>query len=431
MNRRHLLRTLGLAGAACATTPALGRFGLGLMNRVKAQSRKRVVIIRTLFDLRDRGRTNLANDLGPLSQWGDRVMIATGLGISGDGSEYHNGKQVRFATSCRPVGRPSHTNGGGGAFDGASVDVVAGEHLRGQQGSRTGSLILGAYPYSDTGLHTTFETISFASRLQYVRPEYNLAAVSGAIASFASFCSDTHVAVDVEGLRRENRAIEAVMLDLSRSRRGAGEQIAGQVEALEAQFAALREDNERTIASDVPCSTFRTRPLGHSYTRHHSVPEAFDGRLRQMNHVAALALRTNYTSVVTLNYNFSGHGQPGIPGYHDYTHPGGFSRAPSAAELAALDGLSHFQVEMFAHLLRELQDFGILNDTLVVYSPHERPTHDHRDVPVIAVNSGSTGQRAIARSVPDVNRDILEWVGVPAAGNFGGETSRGGVIRGV
>jgi hypothetical protein len=386
-----------------------------------------VIIIRTLFDLRDASRTNLSQDLAPLAPWSDRLLVVNGLDTKGDGSEYHNGKQIRFATACTPTDRTGQSYGGG-AFDGKSVDVVAGQHLQSVQGSRTANLILGAYPYSDSSLHTTFESISFASRLQYVRPEYDLAAVGRDIHAYAGACEDTGPSVDVAGLQQEIRVLEAVMADLSRSRGRASAEIAAQVEALEAQYAAIRADHERAIASDVPCMPLRSSPLAYSYVRHEAIPEIFDTRLREMNFLAALALKTNYTSAVTLNYNFSGHGQPGIPAYHDYTHPGGFSRPPNGAELVTLDVLSSFQVNMFAHLLRELADLGILNDTLVVYSPHERPTHNHADVPVIAFNSGAAGQRTSGLQVPDMCRDILQWAGVPGADNFGGERSRGGVL---
>jgi hypothetical protein len=83
---------------------------------------------------------------------------------------------------------------------------------------------------------------------------------------------------------------------------------------------------------------------------------------------------------------------------------------------------------MLAHLLRELADFGILDDTLVVYSPHERPTHDHADVPVIAINGPRPGGRTSNLRVTDSNRDVLAWAGVPGADDFGGERSRGGVL---
>lgn len=431
MKRRNLLKSLGLAGAACAVAPALRHLPEPLARKAAAQSSKRLVIVRSCFDLRDKGRTHVGADLAPLAPWSSRLLTVTGLNTSGDGSEYHNGKQIRFATSCTPTNRTMQ-NYGGGAFDGKSVDRVVGEHLQAAQGSRVPGLILGAYPYSVSDLHTTFETITFASRVQYLRPEYDYGAVQRAAVDFAGGCTEVEgPPVDEVGLRRENRILELVLADLGRSRRGTSSEVAGQVEMLEAQFDALRQDNLRELegAGATTCMPLRMSKLGHDYARDGRVPEAFDPQVREMNFTAALALKANYTSAVTLNYNFSGHGQPGVPGYHEYTHPGGFSRPPNGEELASLDALSAFQIQMLAHLVRELEDFGILDDTLIVYSTHERPTHDHDDVPVIALNAGPTGQRALERQVTDMNRDILEWVGVPQAANFGGETSRGGVIR--
>ena len=437
MKRRSLLRSLGLVGAGTLAMPGLSHldFSAGsagsaadfLTARARAQGRKRVVFVRTLFDFRDRGRTTVLGDLAPLAPWNDRLTIVTGLDADGGGSEYHNGKQIRFLTSCTPTNRTGQSFGGG-RFDGKSADVVVGEHLQAAHGSRVGTLILGAYPYTDSSLHTTFETVSFTSRLQYVRPEYDFAAVRTAIASYADFCGAEDVRVDVPALEREIRVLEAVMADLARSRRGLGAEVSAQVEALEAQYAALREDRRRAIANDSECIAPRTSPFAHTYDRHPATPAIFDGRLRDMNHTAALALATRYASAVTLNYSFSGHGQPGVPGYHDHTHPGGFARAPNGNELADLDGLSRFQVQMLAHLLRELADFGILDDTLVVYSPHERPTHDHADVPVVAINGPRPGGRASNLRVTDLNRDVLAWAGVPGADDFGGERSRGGVL---
>lgn len=422
MKRRHFLRGLG----AAALTPALANLDhLGAI--AHAQSPKRVVFVRTLFDFRDRGRTTVLADLAPLAPWLDRLTVVTGLDAVGDGSEYHNAKQIRFLTSCTPTNRTFQTFGGG-AFDGKSADLVVGDHLQSQHGSRIGTLLLGAYPYSDSSLHTTFESVSFTSKRQYVRPEYDLGAVRSAIAGYADFCTGSEAHVDVPALEREIRVIDSLLADLARSRRNVDAEVRTQVEALEAQWAALRDDRRRAIESDPECLTARTTPLTHDYDRHAATPAAFDARVREMNHAAALALRTRYASAVTLNYNFSGHGQPGVPGYHDHTHPGGFSRPPNGNELADLDGLSRFQVQMLAHLLRELADFGILDDTLVVYSPHERPTHDHADVPVIAINGPRTGTRTSDRRIHDLARDVLAWAGVPGADDFGGERSRGGVL---
>ncbi len=424
MNRRSMLRALGLLGAGAAL-PSLGM--LGGLGRARAQTRQNLVIVRTLFDFRRNERTSFSGDLAPLAPWSSEMTLVQGLSANGDGSEYHNGKQIRFATSCTPTNRTNRTTGGG-HFDGKSVDVVVGEHLQATSASRHPYLVLGAYPYSDSSLHATFETISFLNKNQYIRPQYDLDDVRTQIGMHAPFCGSAVETVDVDALENENRVLEAVMMDLQRSRVGRSDEVRAQTENLERQFDARRTENSRRIGGAPTCLSVRDSPLAHAYSRHSIVTADFDNRVRQMNYTAALSLRSNFSNVVTLNYNFSGHGQSRVPSFHEMTHPGGFSRPPSSAELENLDGLSAFQVQMFAHLLRELSDFGVLGNTLVVYSPHERPVHDHVDVPLVAYGASRRGIHTSRRRIQDVNKDLLEHFGVPNADDFGGETSEGGVL---
>jgi len=426
LSRRTLLRALGLLGAGAAL-PSLST--LSEIGTARAQTKRNLVFVRTLFDFRREERTGFSADLAPLSPWSSDLTLIQGLSANGDGSEYHNGKQIRFATSCTPTNRTNRTHGGG-HYDGKSVDVVVGEHLQSMSASRHPYLILGAYPYSDPDLRATFETISFLNKNQYVRPQYDLADIRAQIGTYARFCDEpAEETVDVDALRNENRVLESVMLDIQRSRLGRSAELAAQAENLERQFAALRTENTRRIDGAPTCLTLRDSPLSHDYSRHSIVSSNFDTRVRGMNYTAAMALRTNFSNVVTLNYNFSGHGQSRVPAFHEMTHPGGFSRPPSSDELDNLDGLSAFQVQMFAHLLRELGDFGVLEDTLVVYSPHERPVHDHVDVPVIAYGATRGGSHTSDRRIQDLCKDLLDHFGVPNSDAFGGETSRGGVIR--
>lgn len=429
LNRRTLLRALGLLSAGAVATPVTFFDALGRSNRAyaAASGQKYLIIVRTLFDFRREERTNFGQELSPLTPWQSELSLVQGLSANGDGSEYHNGKQIRFATSCTPTNRTNQTTGGG-AYDGKSVDIVTGEYLQGLSGCRNPYLILGARPYSVAGLHATFETISFANKNQYVRPEYDLANVRTQIDSYATYCGEQQEEVNTNLLEKQNRVLEKVMLDLQRSREFKTDEIKGQAENLERQFDALRDENLQRINGAPDCVTARSQPLTHSYNRHAIMTQGYDTTVRTMNYTAALSLKTNFTNVVTLNYNFSGHGQPNVPGFHEMTHPGGFSRPPTSQELDNLEGLSAFQVQMFAHLLRELDDFGILDETMVIYSPHERPTHDHRDVPLIAYGAPRTGTYASNRRVQDVCKDILDCFGVPNASNFGGETSAGGVI---
>lgn len=424
-SRRGILKTLSAVGLGSV-------FGLSafdrLAHRVAAQAEKRLILVRSIFDFRNESRTHLGADLAPLAPYASRLGIATGLSHNGDGSEYHNGKQIRFATACTPENRTGR-NRGGGAFNGASFDIVGGRHLQEQNGTRNGALVLGAYPYSDSGLVTTFGTVSFNSAAQHVLPEYDHARQLEAISSYAMGCgSSSGPMVDVAGLQGDNLVLEAALRDLQRSRRGVSADTRGQVELLEAQMDALRADNTRAIESNEECTPLRGSPLAHSYVGGGPVSGDFDQRIRGMNFTGAMALATGFASAVTLNYDFSGHGQARVPGYHNHTHPGGFSRPPSGRELEELDELSRFQMNMLSHLLAELSELGILDNTLVVYSPHERPTHNHRDVVVLSVNSGRTGHSGINREVQDVGRDVLSWCGVPQAGNLGGEGSRGGII---
>lgn len=404
---------------------------LGKLDQAYAASdRKYLITIRTIFDFWDKSRTNFNNDLGPLKSYQSQMTIATGLGAMGDGGEYHNGKQKRYATACRP-GNRDNTTYGGGAFNGKSFDVVVGQHLRSQHKSKVDVLVLGAFPYSS--LQTTFETISFANKSQYIRPEYDMNRVLNNIKGDSKVCGSQPVNQTPELLGKENKVIDQVMLDISRTQAGLDTETKEQLQSLESKFAGVKATNEQKIQDAVDfaatCIKIRENPLSHSYSRGATVASKFDPQLRAMNHRAALALKLNYARSVTLNYNFSGHGQGGVRGYHDHTHPGGFTRSPTTEERNALYEISAFQVQMFAHLLKELADMGILNETLIVYSPHERPTHDHRDVPIVAYGANRKGTFAVSnRYNHDVGRDVLSHFSVPNAGSFGGETARGGIL---
>ena len=425
-NRREFLFALGLL-------KSIGPLQLlALMSKVDqayaASDRQYLVTIRTIFDLWDKGRTNFGADLQPLSVYQSQMTVVTGLDAMGDGSEYHNGKQKRFATASRPKNR-DNTTYGGGAYDGKSFDVVVGQYLKNKYKTRESLLVLGAFPYSS--LATTFESISFANKNQYIKPEYNMGRVVNNVKGDSKVCG-TQNPMTVEELTKENKVIESLLVDISRAGASVGGDVKEQVQVFESKFVGVRDANQQKIQDAVDfqntCVNIRANPVAHSYTRGSTVPGKYETQCKAMNHAGALALSLNYTRSVTLNYNFSGHGQGGVRAYHDYTHPGGFSRPPSSDERRALNHLSSFQINMFAHLLKELSDLGILNKTLVVYSPHERPVHDHRDVPVIAYGSNRKGIRTSSRYNHDVGRDVLEHFSVPNAGNFGGETARGGII---
>lgn len=425
-DRRSFLLSLGLLST-------LSPFDfLSLLSRANQAyalgTKKYFVFVRSVFSLRNKNRTNFNNDLGPLAPWSANLSVVQGLTTKGDGSEYHNGKNIRYATCCQP-GNRNNRNLGGGAYDGKSVDVVVGEYLAPLLKARHPYLVLGAYPYSNGGLACTFGTVTFANKNQYVNPQYNMPnIVNQALAHGRSCSGGGGGQIDSQLLINENKVVEQVLADLTRSKLRRKVETAGQVEQLEGQFLALREDNKRKLNSDNTCTTFRETPLAHSYNRHNIVRGAYDTQLRRMNHAAALSLKSNLSRVVTLNYDFSGHSQPNVPGFHEMTHPGGFSRPPTNQELANLDGLSAFQMEMVAHLLKELGDMGLLNETLLVFSPHERPTHNHADVPVIAYGAAKLGQYERQLSTQDMCKDILDQFGVPNSNNFGGEGSKGGVL---
>ena len=425
-NRRQFLFALGLM-------KSIGPLQLlALLHKVDmayaASDRQYLITIRTVFDLKDAGRTNFGADLQPLAAYQNQMTAVSGLAADGGGSEYHNGKQKRYATACTPGSRNNATYGGG-SYNGKSFDLVAGQHLKSKYGSKENLLVLGAFPYSS--LATTFEGISFANKSQYIRPEYNMAKVVNNIKGDSKVCGSQNPMTAIE-LTKENKVIESLMLDISRSGSKVSGEVKEQLQTFEAKFSDVRAGNLRKIAEaeefNNTCVNIRTNPVGHSYTRGSTVAGKYETQCKAMNHAAGLALSLNYTRSVTLNYNFSGHGQGGVRAYHNYTHPGGFTRSPTAEEKRALTEISSFQINMFAHLLKELSNLGILNKTLVVYSPHERPTHNHRDVPIIAYGSNRKGVRRVSREVHDVGRDVLEHFSVPNAANFGGEKAKGGII---
>ncbi|MEM9195432.1 MAG: DUF1552 domain-containing protein [Myxococcota bacterium] len=421
--RRRLL-VGALAAGACLplgnlTNPSIGR----------AEPRRRLVIVRSLFGLRRPEATSFEGYLAPLRRWSSNFAVVQGLRIDGDGSEYHNAKQTRFATSCAPTDRDNRSMGGG-AFDGKSVDVVVGEHLQRARGSRHPYLILGAYPYTDPTLHVTFESFTFANRSQYVRPQYDLRDIREQIFEFANVNGGGEAAraFDLSALEHENRVLEAVMMDIRTSSWGHDATVQAQSERLQRQYGALLAQNLHRIGGAAVETLARDAPLDHDYERHSIVPERIDQRIREMNYTAALALRTNFSSVVSLNYNLAGQGQPEVPPFHMMTHPDGFTREPNNDELETLDGLSRFQIEMFAHLLEEMSDLGVLEDSLIVYSPHERPVHNHEDVPLLAYGADRTGSHRSELRLQDFCRDVLMHFEVQHSADFGGETSRGGVL---
>lgn len=427
--RRSLLMTLG----ALKFLPAANALSLlGTTNLHAATGKKYFITIRTIFDMRDAAKTNYNQDLSPLAPFQNKLAVATGLGSNGDGSEYHNGKQKRFATACTP-GNKDNTTRGGGSFNGKSFDLVVGEHLKNLYGTKESLLVLGAFPYSD--LRTTFESFSFLNQNQYIAPTYNFNNINTAILNSANRCDANRTKYDVEALRKENMLMEALLQDYESVQRNKSQNLKEQLQNIQNKYDELKKNNQKVIDNggfiEGDCFDYQQNPVAYNYTRGSTVNANYERQLLAMNHTAANALASNYCRSVSLNYNFSGHAQGNVSAYHEFTHPGGFSRPPSNNELLSLDELSSFQINMFAQLLRELEKAGILNDTVVIYSPHERPTHNHTDVPVLAYGANNAGNYSLAGRglfVHDVGRDILKAFGVGKDDDFGGEKSKGGVF---
>lgn len=428
LDRRSLLKSAGLLKLLPPSTI------LSMMSRSalaqNATDKKYLVTIRCAFALREKEKTTFNADLSPLSDFSEKLRVATDLAVDyeGDGGEYHGRKQVRFGTSCTPS---DYLNKGGGAFDGQSFDFAAGTHLKTIHSSKEACLILGCYPYQDARLLATFGSFSFYDKNQAVTPQYDLDVVMEDIKKNVAACEGAQIPVDVSKLKSNNLLIESVMQEYNMLSKKSTAEVKEKLQAIEQRFADLKSENDAIINNGGKvkgdCFEFPKGPAEHQYVnggQFNHVPQGFDQRVRTMNHTAAIALASNYTRSVTLNYGFSGHYQSNVPNYHGYTHSSDNNAKP------ALDEISSFQINMLAHLYRELENLGILSETLVVFSVHERPTHNHKDSPIIIYGATTPGIQSYGRSlnVDDVGADVLKVFGVDGANNFGGEVSKGGII---
>lgn len=427
-NRRSMLKSVGLLHLL-PPSYLISAFNQSALAQT-AVDKKYLITVRCSFGLREASKTNFNEDLAPINEFSEKIRVATDLAVEyeGKGGEYHGRKQVRFGTSCTPS---DYVNLGGGAFDGQSFDIATGNHLKNIHKSKEGCLIIGAYPYQDARLLSTFGSFSFYDKNQAVTPQYDLDVVMAEIKKNVAACEGEQVQVDVRQLKSNNLLIESVMREYSILSQKSNQEVKEKLLAIEQRFAELKSENEAIINSDGKvqgnCFEFPSGPIAHQYVnggQFQNVPQVFDQRVRQMNHTAAVALASNYTRSVSINYGFSGHYQSSVPNYHGYTHSSDKNAKP------ALDEISNFQINMLAHLYNELKNLGILSETLVVFTVHERPTHNHKDSPIIVYGANTPGTQSYGRSlnVDDVGADILKIFGVDGANNFGGETSKGGII---
>lgn len=396
-------------------------------------SKKYFITIRTIFDLREAARTTYQNDLAPLASFQGELGVFVGLGSNGGGSEYHNGKQKRFATASTPQNR-TETTFGGGAYDGVSFDIVVGQHLKKTLGAAQDYLILGAFPY--TNAFTTFETFSFSNKNLYVTPQYDLNKVYNDIKNGTNSCAAERKKYDINILKNQNKILDAVAKEYAVAVKSSPDRIKSQLTEIEKKYAGLIKANQKIIGNDGyaegDCVEISDTPIAHTYIGDQgrtNIPDIYDQQVRKMNHLAAVALYSNFTKSVSLNYNFSGHDQPGVGYFHGATHASSFGGDQNAGN-KSLDELSQFQINMFAHLINELKALDILKDTIIIYSPHERPTHNHGDVPVISYGMKAGGANLAGRGlyVHDIAADILQAFGVPNYNNFGGEKAKGGIL---
>ncbi len=208
---------------------------------------------------------------------------------------------------------------------------------------------------------------------------------------------------------------------------------------LDSYLQSVREIEQQLTQPVVACPGAPAAPTGDF-----SQPNTnYVRRFELMHELLVIALQCGLTNVASVMYgpsvadsiNFSESLGAG-PGHHTCAHHGG-----SEDRIARLKNMNRVQTGLLAHLLRRLDQTGLLADTLVLYGSDmsDGDVHLTENLPVLLCGAGAdlrfgqeVGVRETRRPLSNLYMEILGLLGVDGVASFGsGECRSSGARLGV
>jgi hypothetical protein len=417
MSRRTVLRALGIQLALPMLSSVLPR-------EARAESRKRKHFIAVYFPngaympAGQNGSWTFGDALAPLGDYARNTMVLRGLHNGFSGIDPHWQNCAGFM-SCSPIelGDP------GIARCAKSLDQYVAEALP----SPKHSLEIGGIYYHRHLLndhpgysHDYLNRISWQSADTYRSP------VADPARLFSQLFGDGSVASEAVIAYRRSRKL-SILDHLHKDATRLTTHLPGDYRpVLDAYMQSVREIEQQVSQPVVACPGAPAAPTGDF-----SQPNVnYIKRFELMHDMLVLALQCGLTNVGSIMYgpsvsddiNFSESLGAGS-GHHAYAHHGG-----TADRIARLKQITRVQTGLLAHLLKRLDQTGLLADTLVLYGSDmsDGDVHLTENLPVLLCGAGDdlrfgqeVGTREARRPLSDLHMEILKLLGVNGVASFG------------
>lgn len=309
-------------------------------------------------------------------------MTLDGARAHGDGP----GDHARAAASYLTGAHPKKT-GGADLHCGESIDQALAATVGTE--TRFPSLELGMEAGRSAGECDSGYSCAYSNHIAWRSASTPVAKETNPRALFARLFGDPGVALDAEAHARvratERSILDAVASDARRLARRLGPSDQGR---LDEYLAAVRAVEQRLQAAEATPKT--EVPAGLR-----AVSTGFQGKLRLMYDLLALALRADLTRVATFMLGNAGSNRSyrflDVPeGHHDLSHHGG-----QADKLGKVRAVNRFHVEEFARFvsgLATVDEAGVrlLDSAIVQYGSAiaDGNSHAHHDLPIVVLGGG-------------------------------------------
>ena len=401
ISRRTVLRGLGTAVALPMLEAMLPTFSIAAPN-ARAQDNKPPVRLAFLcvpngkhmadWTPAGEGRDfEIRPTLEPVTKYKSEMLQFTGLTLNGgralgDGPGDHARSCASFLTGAHP--KKTH---GADISNGVSVDQVAAEKIGGK--TRFASLELGVEPSAQSGNCDSGYSCAYSSNLSWRTPtspvakEINPSAVFDRL--FGNGKSDEQNQTQSKRSLLKKSVLDFALEDANDLRRRLG---VSDQRKLDEYLFAVRDVEKRLVGAD----KLRGPEVDVSnYPRPAGVPSDFAEHVRLMLDMAALALQTDSTRVVSFMYVNEGSNRSYkeievSEGHHDLSHHGN-----DKAKQEKIAKINRHHVTMLAHFLDRLSsikeaDGTLLDNSLLLYGSgiSDGNAHNHDDLPIVLFGKG-------------------------------------------
>lgn len=359
--------------------------------------------------------------LEPVKEHLDDLSVFSGLASLEPYRKRYGAGHAPGCTAFLTASDLFETHDGSRLRAGTSLDQVIAQHWDGRTRLRSlemaAETVVGSQPGCDRGFSCTYSsTISWRTPTVPLVPEISPRAV------FQRLFGDgrTRAAGDA--------AVDRSILDLAREDAKALSQLIGRSDQnkLDEYFTAIREAERRITTMD------QTPTPDPSWAARGPLPENVldpTEQARLLIELLVLALETDSTRVGTLMLanEFSNRVIKSVSSesHHNLSHHGN-----DAAKVAAYTRYGQHYCGIFAHLLNQLRDRHLLDDTIVLFGSGigDGDRHDLAELPIVVAGGRGLGIRQRLHRVNPVKTPLanlqvglLRHLGVPAD-RFGDST---------